>query len=70
MSTNGNGSTKLVWFLLSVSLAVLFAVSGAWATNQVSMDAELLRRISALERQYERIDQKLDLLLEDRGKRR
>lgn len=68
--TNGNGTNKLVWLLFSLAVATLLAVSGAWAMNQVSSDQELSRRVSALERQYEQINSKLDMLLEERGLKR
>lgn len=64
MSNNGNGSNKILWFLLTVVSTVLLSVAAAWAIERNATDKELAARITALETQYATINTKLDQLLE------
>lgn len=69
-NNNGNG-TRLVWYILRTVIGVLILVAGAWATYITSNITDLTKRATALERSFDKIDTKLDSLLEElkRGRR-
>jgi hypothetical protein len=68
--SNGNG-TRLVWYALRVAIGILILGAGSWATYITSNITDLTKRATALERSFDRIDTKLDSLLEElkRGRR-
>ncbi len=70
MSTNGNGSNRLVWLFATTLLAVVVALVSAWAAERNAVDERLTQRVTALEKQFVSIDEhmkaqdeKLDRLL-------
>ena len=59
-----NGSNRIVWFILTTITTVMLLMAGAWASTTSTALAETDRRLGELERRFERIDTKLDTLLE------
>lgn len=79
--SNGNGTNKLLYWLLGVLAAVVISLAGAWAVN-VNRQMERLadvheelrprtavieQRVKNLEEKYGNIDDKLDRLLQQRN---
>ena len=61
---NGNGVNKVVWYLISSLTLVALSLVGGWAATTSARVDELDKRVQFLERQYEAINAKLDILVE------
>lgn len=66
---NGNGASKLIWYMLTTAVAILIAVVGAWASSTNTRVSDLEKRQSATEARNERIESKLDFLVDAERRR-
>ena len=62
---NGNaGNSRIIWFILTTITTVMLGMAAAWANSTSTTLNECERRIAELERKFERIDTKLDTIIE------
>lgn len=67
MSTEQKQSSAWItalYYVVSGLFIITVSIMGAWALEKNSIDKDLDRRITALESKFERIDTKLDMMLE------
>ena len=66
--SNGDGSnasnSRIIWFILTTITTVMLGMAAAWANSTSDTLNECERRIAELERKFERIDTKLDTIIE------
>lgn len=67
MSTEQKQSSTWItalYYVISGLFIITVSIVGAWALEKNSIDKDLDRRVTALESKFERIDAKLDMMLE------
>jgi len=62
--TKQSSWASFLWYVISGMFVVIVGVVGAWGLERNSIDKELTRRVTALESKFERIDTKLDMIIE------
>ena len=62
--TRQSSWASFLWYVISGMFVVIVGVVGAWGLERNTIDKELTRRVTALESKFERIDTKLDMIID------
>ena len=62
--TRQSSWSSFLWYVISGMFVVIVGVVGAWGLERNTIDKELTRRVTALESKFERIDTKLDMIID------